>query len=132
METYCGLIKGRPDLENFTGKSAEAVRQDEHLKVVLSNLESILIQPVQEQLEEKSRSLKNGRQVNHAVSFHALKSHMIRLLLSSVPTADVVLKLQRNFLGNPVSNRPDRVVPRKKKAAWASSPQPSSMRWKRG
>lgn len=120
VETYYGLIKGRLDLENFTGLSAEAVRQDLHSTIFLSNLESILTAPAQEQLEKKSESLKNGQQVNHAVCFHALKSQMIDLLLSCEPIDQVVLKLQRLFLGNPVSNRPERIVPRKKKSAWAS------------
>jgi len=120
IETYYGLIKGRLDLENFSGLSAEAIRQDLYSTIFLSNLESILIQPVREQLEKKSQPLKNGQQVNHAVSFHALKSQLIRLLLSSEPISKVVLKLQRLFLDNPVSNRPERVVPRKKKSAWAS------------
>lgn len=120
VETYYGLIKGRLDLENFSGLSAEAVRQDVHSTVFLSNLESILIAPAREQLEKKSETLKNGQQVNHAVCFHALKSQMIDLLLSPGPVEEVVLKLQRLFLDNPVSHRPHRVVPRKKKSAWAS------------
>jgi hypothetical protein len=44
IETYYGLVKGRLDLENFTGLSAEAVRQDLSATIFLSNLESILIQ----------------------------------------------------------------------------------------
>ena len=30
IETYYGLVKSRLDLENFTGLSAEAIRQDLH------------------------------------------------------------------------------------------------------
>jgi hypothetical protein len=43
IETYYGLIKSRLDLENFTGLSAEAIRQDLHATIFLSNLESILM-----------------------------------------------------------------------------------------
>lgn len=121
IETYYGLIKGRLDLENFTGLSAEAVRQDLYSTIFLSNLESILIQPVQEQLDKKSKTLKNRQQVNHAVSFHALKSHLIPLILSPEPIAEVVLKLQQRFMENPVSIRPERIVPRRKKSGWASN-----------
>ena len=120
VETYYGLVKGRLDLENFTGLSAEAVRQDLYATIFLSNLESILIQPVQEQLRQKSETLKNEQQVNHAVSFHALKSQIIRLLLSAEPISEVLPKLQRLFLDNPVSDRPERKVPRRKKSAWVS------------
>ena len=120
IETYYGLIKSRLDLENFTGLSVEAVRQDLHATIFVSNFESILIQPAQEQVRQKSKSLKNPQQVNHAVSFHALKSQIIRLLLSSEPVPQVLPKLQQLFQDNPVSNRPRRKAPRKKKSAWRS------------
>lgn len=120
IETFYGLVKGRLDLENFTGLSAEAVRQDLYATIFLSNLESVLIQPVQEQLRHKSQPLKNRQQVNHAVSFHALKSQIIQLLLSRESISEVLPKLQTLFLDNPVSDRPNRKVPRQKKSAWRS------------
>ena len=87
--------------------------------VLLRNA-AILTRPVQEQLEQKSQSLKNPLRVNHAVSFHALKTQLIPLLLSSKPIDEVVFKLQQQFMKNPVSRRPERVVTRKKKSAWTS------------
>jgi len=111
IETYYGLIKGRLDLENFTGRSPQAVRQDVYATIFLSNLESVLIRPVQEQCETKSKSLKNPQQVNHAVSFHAIKSHLIALILSKEPLPQTIAKLQQLFLGNPVSSRPGEKFP---------------------
>jgi hypothetical protein len=120
IETYYGLVKGRLDLENFTGLSAEAIRQDLHATIFLSNLESILIQPAQAQLQQAAAQRKHPAQVNHAVSFHALKSHIIQLLLSDQPISQVLPKLERLFLDNPVSARPGRKVPRQKQSAWRS------------
>lgn len=120
VETYYGLLKGRLDLENFTGQSPEAIRQDLYATVFLSNVEAILIQPAEEQLAQKSSSLKNQPCVNHAVSFHALKSHMIDLLLSEEPIPQVIAKLQQLFLRNAGCKRPARIVPRKKRSAWRS------------
>ncbi len=120
IETYYGLIKSRLDLENFSGLSVEAVRQDVHATIFLSNLESILIQPVQETLWQKSEHLQHRQQVNHAVSFHTIKSHMIRLLLSHQPISEVLAKLQELCSLNPVSKRPERIVPRRKPSAWRS------------
>ena len=120
IETYYGVIKGRLDLENFTGRSSEAVRQDVYSTIFLSNLESVLIRPAQEQCETKSKSLKNPQQVNHAVSFHAIKSHLIALILSKEPLPQTIAKLQQLFLGNTVSSRPGREVPRLKQSVWRS------------
>jgi hypothetical protein len=120
IETYYGLIKSRLDLENFSGLSAEAIRQDLHATIFLSNMESILIEPVQRQLRQASEQRKHPAQVNHAVSFHALKSQIIALLLNDQPVSQVLPKLQRLFLANPVSSRPARKVPRQKQSAWRS------------
>jgi IS4 transposase len=77
IETFYGVLKGRLDLENFSGLSSQAVRQDVFATVFLSNLESLLIAPAQEQLQQKSQKAKYRQQVNHAVSFHTIKSHLI-------------------------------------------------------
>lgn len=120
IETFYGLIKGRLDLENFTGLSAEAVRQDLYATIFLSNLEAILIQPAQDQLHHKSEPLEHRQQVNHAVSLHAIKSQLIALLLSQQPISQVLPQLQRLFLNNPVCRRPERKVPRQKQSGWRS------------
>ena len=120
IETYYGLLKGRLDLENFSGLSSQAVRQDIFATIFLSNLESLLIAPAQEQLRQKSQTTKHAQQVNHAVSFHTIKSHLLELLLGSEPLETVLPKLQSLFLGNPVSVRPERIVARKKRSAWRS------------
>ncbi len=120
VETYYGVLKGRLDLGNFTGLSAEAIRQDVYSTVFVSNLESLLIVPANQQLEQQSQGLKYRQQVNHAVSFHAIKTHIIALLSSAEPMAQVVQKLQELFLANPTTVRPGRMVPRKKPSAWRS------------
>lgn len=94
IETYYGLLKGRLDLGNFTGLSAEAIRQDVFSSVFVSNLESLLTAPANEQLEEKSQSLEYRQQVNHAVSFHTIKSRVIDLLVGPDTIAQVVEKLE--------------------------------------
>jgi hypothetical protein len=120
IETYYGLLKSRLDLENFTGRSPEAVRQDVYATSFLSNLESVLTQPTQRQLTDSSPQRQHPTQVNRAVSFHALKLHIIELLLSQEPPQQVIQKLERLFAGTPVTVRPHRKVPRKKGSAWRS------------
>jgi hypothetical protein len=120
IETYYGLLKGRLDLENFTGRSPEAVRQDVYATIFLSNLESVLTRPTQRQMTHASPPPQHACQVNRAVSFHALKSHIIELLLSQEPPQQVIQKLESLFAGAPVTIRPNRKVARKKTSAWRS------------
>jgi len=120
IETYYGLIKARLDLENFTGRTPEALRQDVHSTIFLSNLESVLTQPAQQQVENRSQSLQHPQQVNQAVCFHALKGQIIALLLSQDPLPQTLAKLHHLFQHNPVPIRPGRQVPRRKQSAWRS------------
>jgi hypothetical protein len=120
IETYYGLLKSRLDLENFTGRSPEAVRQDVYATIFLSNLESVLTRPTQRQMMHSLPQRHHPCQVNRAVSFHALKLHLIELLLSQEPPQQVLPKLERLFAGAPITTRPGRTVPRKKVSAWRS------------
>jgi hypothetical protein len=120
IETFYNVLKSRLDLGNFTGLSAEAIRQDVYATVLVSDLESILIGPANQQLQEHSATLKHPQQVNHAVSFHAIKRHIITLLASQKPVTEVVQELQKLFLANPTSQRPERKVPRRKPSSWRS------------
>lgn len=111
-ETYYGLLKGRLDLENFSGHTPEAVRQDFHATVLLCNLESVLTAPAEAALAEQSTSDSPVR-LNRAVSFHALKHQLLPLLYSDQPVAQVIAKLQSWFAGAPVSVPPARDAPRR-------------------
>ena len=113
-ETFFFLVKSRLDLENFSGHTAEAVRQDFYSTLLLANIESVLIEPTSSTLEEESRDLKYPKVVNHAVSYHAIKHRLIELLYSVTPALKIVTELQTLFRGAPVSRRTDRKVPRPK------------------
>lgn len=119
IETYYGLLKGRLDLENFSGRTVESVHQDVQATIFLSNLESVLTRASAEKLEADSAEHKHPKTVNHAVSFHALKSRIVDLLLSPKPIEEVLPQIERLFLQNAVSSR-KRDIPRKKTSAWRS------------
>lgn len=119
-ETFYGVMKGRLDLENFSGQTPEAVRQDFQATWLLCNLESVLTAPSDAALQAASADHAQPQQVNRAVSFHALKHELLPLLYSDAPVAQVIAKLQSWFAGAPVSVRADREVPRRK-LSWPRS-----------
>ncbi len=65
------VLKNRLGLENFSGLSAQAVRQDFHASALLTGMESILTDDAEEVLANKP--LKNAQKANKAVSFHTRK-----------------------------------------------------------
>jgi hypothetical protein len=112
-ETFYGIMKGRLELENFSGQTPEAVRQDFHSTLLLCNLESVLTASTDATLQEQTRTHEQPKQVNRAVSFHALKHELLPLLYSDTPIIQVIEKLQSWFAGAPVSVRTGRKVPRR-------------------
>jgi hypothetical protein len=115
-ETYHQMLKGRLDLENWSGQTVEAVRQDVQAAVLVSNVESLLSQEAQEELSAQDATRQYPAQVNRAVSYHALKERMLDLLWSRRPIQKVLEEIQRWMQSNPVSVRPDRSPPRRKQS----------------
>ena len=112
-ETYYGRLKGRLDLEHWSGETTEAVRQDFFAAVFLANLESLLSQPAQDHLAAICATRQHPAQVNRADSYHALKERVVDLLAGNESAEEVIRQLQGWFAANPVSVRPERKAPRR-------------------
>jgi DDE family transposase len=116
-ETYHLMLKGRLDLENWTGQTEEAVRQDVQAAVLVSNLETLLSQEVQEELSAGDAQRQYPAQVNRSISYHALKTRIIDLLWSKSPVERAIRQIQRWMGKKPVSVNSDRKPPPRKPAS---------------
>ena len=105
IETFFQTIKSRLAVDNFTGKTAEAVRQDFYATLFVSGLETILSNKVNLELSQKNTVHK--QQVNKAVSFHAIKDRIILLMFD--PPQDFEERVRELFLLNPSLQRPRRI-----------------------
>jgi hypothetical protein len=113
-ETFYDLLKTRLQLENFSGKTVEAVKQDFYATIYISGLETLLTGQAQSRLHDRSAANKYPQQVNQAVSFNTIKNHIIDLLYTE-PDEDLLLdKLTQLFLMKPTAVRKNRSVPRPK------------------
>ena len=120
-ETFHLMLKGRLELENFSGRTVEAIRQDVQAAVLLANLESVLSEPTQAALREECTPQTQPRQVNRSNSYHALKDQVLDLLYRDIPVPIVMSKLMKLFKGSPVAVRPNRKVPRRRRASFHRS-----------
>lgn len=114
VEGYYNLVKGRLDLENFTGKTKEAVKQDFWSTIFISNLETVLTEEAEEEMNTPLIDDQSGKKINKAVSFNAIKNTAFDILFNEKDKSSVFKKLELLFKTNPVSLRPDRSPPRKK------------------
>ena len=120
-ETFHLMLKGRLELENFSGLTVEAIRQDFHAAVLLCNLESLLSEPAQAALDQRNMPEVQAVQVNRSVSYHALKDHLLNLLYTNTPAEEVIEKLVQLFKGSAVAVRPNRKVRRRKESSFHRS-----------
>ena len=115
------MLKGRLELENFSGRTVEAVRQDVHAAVLLANLESVLSEPTQAALTERNTPQTQPLQVHRSSSYHALKFQVLDLLYREIPARQVIHQLMKLIAGSPGPVRPNRRVPRRRRTSFHRS-----------
>jgi len=108
IETYFDLIKNRLSLENFTGQTALAVKQDFFATIFLTNYESTLTYDMNEELKEKTKENKYVQKVNKAVSFNVIKHRVFDLLYLDNSIDEMLEQMEKLFLTNTIVIRPNR------------------------
>lgn len=80
------LLKSRMELEDFTGKTAKAVKQDFHAKIFLMSLCAAYAHPIEEKVRMEyaaSQTRKYDQQINHTHAISMTKSILISVLLKN-------------------------------------------------
>lgn len=116
VETYFQILKSRLGLDNFSGKTEEAILQDLHATIFVSGLGTILTEDVNEELAEKDSKLP--QQVNNSILFHSIKNKVIILMFENPP--DFQERIRELFIKNPTLIRKDRAKERNYNAKTAT------------
>jgi hypothetical protein len=119
-ETYHDRIKNIFEVERFSGKSVQAIKQDVYGVIFLATLESILSKPAQAALttQGEARECRYAPQVNRAVSYVTVLEHIVQLLGDTRRSpAATLAAIERLLLTTPTRQRPDRQVKRHKRSA---------------
>jgi len=108
IETYYDLIKNRLNLENFTGLTALAVKQDFYATIFLTNYEAMLTYDLNEELKESTKENKYVQKINKAVSFNLIKHKVFDLLYNDEPIDKMLEQMEKLFFTNTIVIRPNR------------------------
>jgi hypothetical protein len=106
-------FKCRVEVENWSGKSSLAIRQDFHAKVFTLNLTVVLTRTAQQQVDEHHRGDSHPKQVNLTHALCAIKGTLVRLLTRSDPL-ELLRALIDVFARTIEPVRPRRLYPRRK------------------
>lgn len=112
VETFFSKIKGRLDLENFTGKSVEAIKQDFWSTIFISNLETVMTEDVEADLNADLTDANLSRTINKSVSFNAIKNLAFDILSTESDIDHIMSQLSKLFLMNTLVVRKGRKVDR--------------------
>ncbi len=114
IETFFDVVKNRLSLENFTGKTVDAVYQDFFSTILITGLETILTDDAQDLLDHKE-DIKQPQVVNKSISFSAIKDHVFELFYFERDGDELLEELTHIFLTRPRSLQLGRFVLRKKR-----------------
>jgi hypothetical protein len=111
------LLKCRIELENFSGKTAKAVKQDFHAKVFLMTLCAAYAHPIEEKVTEEYKAdqqRKYDQTINHTNALSMTQEIMIAVMIrkqfeKAIEAFDNIVEKTREII------RPGRSFPRNKK-----------------
>ena len=114
VETFFSKVKGRLGLENFTGKSVEAIKQDFWSTIFISNLETIMTEDIETDINIGLSEKQHEKAINKAVSFNAIKNLSFEILSAKTNKNEIISRLTQLFLTNITSVRKDRKIPKRR------------------
>jgi len=117
IETEYNEIKNKLEIENFSGKLVDNIRQDFYATMILANLVGDFSGDAQEEVEKEQQGKDNKKweykvNVNHAIG--VLKDHLIEALIEedSEKRREMFNEIVRALKTRLVPIRPNRSIPR--------------------
>jgi hypothetical protein len=109
------MIQASLCLENFTGKTPEAVKQDFWSTVFISNFETLMTEGTEDAMNANLQEGQYAKKTNTSVSFNAIKNMAFEIFMDDKDSASAVEKMIQIFKMNPGLERAGREGPPRKK-----------------
>lgn len=108
IETYYDELKNKLKVGYFTGYSKISILQDFYCAVFISNLQSLIVNDLQEELKIKNQNTKLDYKINTNLSYGFLKNRILELLFKDAPLDSVFNELENLFLENTIPIKKNR------------------------
>lgn len=103
-------LKNHIEIENFTGLSVMAIKQDFYTNILINNMQTLVIHDANMELQEKKANLNYRYKINRNLSLGFMKDSIIKILMSNSPR--YYEEIKQLFLIEPVPIRNNRKNPR--------------------
>jgi hypothetical protein len=114
METFYDELKNKLKVGHFTEYSQSAIEQDFYVAAFISNIQSIIISDLKDEIAQKTKQRKYDYKVNNNLIYGFLKNRIVTLLFSEKDISKVTKELKTLFKDNLIPVRPYRTNKRNK------------------
>ena len=108
IETYYDELKNKLKIEEFSGYSNQSILQDFYSTLFVSNIHTLIVSEINEELQEEQGFKKYQYKVNNSLSYGFMKDRILSLFLSQKEIAMIMEELKSLFKDHLVPIRPDR------------------------
>lgn len=112
IEIFYDQLKNKLKVELFTGYSPISIRQDFLCAIFISNLQSVMVNDLNQELSGQNKERQYDYKVNTNLSYGFLKDRVLGLLHQKAPLEEIYAELQELFLKHTVPIRNNRSNPR--------------------
>lgn len=108
VETFYDELKNKLKVEYFSGYSNQAILQDFYAALFVSNVQTLIVSELEDELNEKNKEKKYKYKVNNNLSYGFLKNRIISLFFNNQNMEEVINELKKLFKENLIPIRPER------------------------
>ena len=108
IETFYDELKNKIKVEHFSGYSSHSILQDFYTALFVSNVQSLIVGEINDELAGESTANKYQYKVNNNLSYGFLKDRIITLFFSDQEMGIIVSELKELFKKHTVPIRPNR------------------------
>jgi hypothetical protein len=89
VELYYDELKNKLQVGNFSGYSKQTILQDFYSSIFVSNIQTLLVSQINEELKSGQKKTKYQYKVNANVSYGILKNRILELFFSDKPMEEI-------------------------------------------
>lgn len=108
IETFYDELKNKIKLGNFSGYSIHSIYQDFYSSLFVSNIQTLLVGQINDELKEKEHQTKYLYKVNANISYGVLKNRIIELFYSDKEMNAITKEIKDLLRKNIIPVRPNR------------------------
>ena len=108
IETYYDELKNKLKAEEFSGYSHQSILQDFYSVLFVSNIQTLIVEELNEELQKEQKGRKYRYKVNTSLSYGFMKDRILSLFLTKPNMQEVIQELRTLFKKHLIPIRPNR------------------------